>query len=111
MAKTKELSRDVRDKIVDLHEAGMGYKTIAKQLEAVGVTLENRIGGRCWYIAVVRPTLPPSRQWSFITASAPPRADETINTSKSWQADTNRQLYRTDYLVTDHSAVAHSDSV
>ncbi len=32
MAKTKELSKDVRDKIVDLHKAGTGYKTIAKQL-------------------------------------------------------------------------------
>ncbi|KAK6295207.1 hypothetical protein J4Q44_G00344330 [Coregonus suidteri] len=32
MAKTKELSKDVRDKIVDLHKAGMGYKTIAKEL-------------------------------------------------------------------------------
>ncbi|KAK3554767.1 hypothetical protein QTP70_033462, partial [Hemibagrus guttatus] len=32
MAKTKELSKDVRDKIVDLHKAGMGYKTIPKQL-------------------------------------------------------------------------------
>ncbi len=32
MAETKELSMDVRDKIVDLHKAGMGYKTIAKQL-------------------------------------------------------------------------------
>ncbi len=32
MAKTKELSKDVRDKIVDLQQAGMGYKTIAKQL-------------------------------------------------------------------------------
>ncbi len=32
MAKTKELSKDVRDKIVDLHTAGMGYKTIIKQL-------------------------------------------------------------------------------
>ncbi len=32
MAKTRELSKDVRDKIVDLHKAGMGYKTIAKQL-------------------------------------------------------------------------------
>ncbi|KAK3570121.1 hypothetical protein QTP86_011699 [Hemibagrus guttatus] len=30
-AKTKELSKDVRDKIVDLQKAGMGYKTIAKQ--------------------------------------------------------------------------------
>ncbi len=32
MAKTKELSKDVRDKIVDLHKAGMGYKTVAKHL-------------------------------------------------------------------------------
>ncbi len=32
MANTKELSKDVRDKIVDLHKAGMDYKTIAKQL-------------------------------------------------------------------------------
>ncbi len=32
MAKTKELSKDVMDKIVDLHKAEMDYKTIAKQL-------------------------------------------------------------------------------
>ncbi len=32
MAKTKELSKDVRDKIVDLHKAGMVYKIITKQL-------------------------------------------------------------------------------
>ncbi len=32
MAKTKELSKDVSDKIVDLHKAGMGYNTITKQL-------------------------------------------------------------------------------
>src|SRR4029434_7084960 len=32
MGKSKELSKDVRDKIVDLHKAGMGYKTISKQL-------------------------------------------------------------------------------
>ncbi len=32
MAKTNELSKDVRDKIVDLHKAGVGYKTIVKQL-------------------------------------------------------------------------------
>ncbi len=32
MAKTKELSNDVRDKIVDLHKAGIGYEAIAKQL-------------------------------------------------------------------------------
>ncbi|KAI4891288.1 hypothetical protein NFI96_003443 [Prochilodus magdalenae] len=32
MAKTKELSKDTRDKIVDLHKAGKGYRAIAKQL-------------------------------------------------------------------------------
>ncbi len=32
MGKTKELWKDIRDKIVDLHEAGMGYKTISKKL-------------------------------------------------------------------------------
>src|SRR4029434_1970149 len=32
MGKTKELTKEVRDKIVDLHTAGMGYKTIGKQL-------------------------------------------------------------------------------
>ncbi|XP_074551362.1 uncharacterized protein LOC141808592 [Halichoeres trimaculatus] len=32
MFKTKELSKDVRDKIVDLHKAGTGYKTISKKL-------------------------------------------------------------------------------
>ncbi|KAF4086538.1 hypothetical protein AMELA_G00084580 [Ameiurus melas] len=32
MAKTKELSKDVRDKLVNLHKSGMGYKTITKQL-------------------------------------------------------------------------------
>ncbi len=31
MTKTKDLFKNVRDKIVD-HKAGMGYKTIAKQL-------------------------------------------------------------------------------
>ena len=32
MGKTKVLSKDIRDKIVDLHKAGMGYKKISKQL-------------------------------------------------------------------------------
>ncbi|XP_072556232.1 uncharacterized protein [Paramormyrops kingsleyae] len=32
MGKTKELSKDTRDKIVDLHKAGKGYGAIVKQL-------------------------------------------------------------------------------
>ncbi len=43
MAKTKELSKDVRDKIVDLHEAGMGYKTIAKHLGEKVTTVDEII--------------------------------------------------------------------
>uniref|UniRef100_A0A8C5MXN4 Sleeping Beauty transposase HTH domain-containing protein n=1 Tax=Leptobrachium leishanense TaxID=445787 RepID=A0A8C5MXN4_9ANUR len=39
MAKTKELSKDVRDKLVDLHKAGMGFKTIAKQLGETMTTI------------------------------------------------------------------------
>ncbi len=32
MGRTKELTKENRDKIVDLHKAGMGYRTIGKQL-------------------------------------------------------------------------------
>ena len=32
MGKIKELPQDIRDKIVDLHKAEMGYKKISKQL-------------------------------------------------------------------------------
>ncbi len=35
MAKPKELSKDVRDKIVDLQKAGTGFETITKQLVQV----------------------------------------------------------------------------
>ncbi|KAI4894601.1 hypothetical protein NFI96_000712 [Prochilodus magdalenae] len=31
MAKTKELAKDTRDTIIDLHKAGMGYRTIGRQ--------------------------------------------------------------------------------
>ena len=32
MGKKRELSKDIKDKIVELHKAGMGYKKISKQL-------------------------------------------------------------------------------
>ncbi len=44
MAKTTELSEDVRDKILELHTAGMGYKTIAKQLGEKVTTVGAIIG-------------------------------------------------------------------
>ncbi len=39
MDKTKELSKDTRDKIVDLHKAGMSYRTIGKQLGEKATTV------------------------------------------------------------------------
>ncbi len=39
MAKTKELSKDVRDKIVEYHKAGMGYKIITKQFGEKATTV------------------------------------------------------------------------
>ncbi|MCJ8730314.1 hypothetical protein PDJAM_G00182870 [Pangasius djambal] len=39
MDKTKELSKDIRDKIVDVHKAGMGYKTISKKFGEKGATV------------------------------------------------------------------------
>ncbi|KAK6319897.1 hypothetical protein J4Q44_G00090040 [Coregonus suidteri] len=43
MAKTRELCKDIRDKIVDLHKAGMGYRTIGKQLELFGLNSTRRV--------------------------------------------------------------------
>uniref|UniRef100_A0A8C7RRQ8 Transposase Tc1-like domain-containing protein n=1 Tax=Oncorhynchus mykiss TaxID=8022 RepID=A0A8C7RRQ8_ONCMY len=39
MAKTRELCKDIRNKIVDLHKAGMGYRTIGKQLGEKATTV------------------------------------------------------------------------
>ncbi len=39
MGKTKELSKDTMDIIVDLHMAGMGYRTIGKQLGEKATTV------------------------------------------------------------------------
>ncbi len=39
MSKTKELSKDTRDTIVDLHKAGMCYRTIGKQLGEKATTV------------------------------------------------------------------------
>jgi transposase len=39
MAKTGELCKDIRDKIVDLHKAVMGYRTIGKRLGEKATTV------------------------------------------------------------------------
>uniref|UniRef100_A0A8C7T1N2 Transposase Tc1-like domain-containing protein n=1 Tax=Oncorhynchus mykiss TaxID=8022 RepID=A0A8C7T1N2_ONCMY len=39
MAKTRELCKDIRDTIVDLHKAGMGYRKIDKQLGEKATTV------------------------------------------------------------------------
>ena len=39
MTKTRELCKDIRDKIVDMHKVGMGYRTIGKQLGEKATTV------------------------------------------------------------------------
>ena len=39
MAKTRELCKDIRVKILDLHKAGMGYRIIGKQLGGKATTV------------------------------------------------------------------------
>ena len=52
MGKTKELSKDIRDKIVDLHKAGMGYKKLSKQrgekLTTVGAIIRKWKKHKVW---------------------------------------------------------------
>ena len=59
MGKTKKLSKDIRDKIVDLHKAGMGHKKISKQLGEKLTTVGAII--RKWKKHKVNANLPQSR--------------------------------------------------
>ena len=59
MAKTKELCKDISDKIVDLHKAGMGYRTIGKQLGEKATTVGATI--RKWKKFKMTVNLPRSR--------------------------------------------------
>ena len=43
MAKTKQLSRDMRDRIIERHKGGQGYRKISKEMNLVLSTVENII--------------------------------------------------------------------
>uniref|UniRef100_A0AAR2KFG9 Transposase Tc1-like domain-containing protein n=1 Tax=Pygocentrus nattereri TaxID=42514 RepID=A0AAR2KFG9_PYGNA len=58
MPKTRELCKDIRDKIVDLHKAGMGYRTIGKQLGEKATTVGAII--RKWKKCKITENLPRS---------------------------------------------------
>ncbi len=85
MAKTKELSKDVRDKIVDLHKAGMCYKTIAKQLGEKGT----RVGAiiRKWKKHKIIVNLP----WSGAPCKISPRGVSMIMRTVRNQPRTTRE--------------------
>jgi len=53
IGKTKELSKDTRDQIVDLHKAGMGYETIRKKL----CEKETTVGAINWKLKKYRITI------------------------------------------------------
>ena len=67
MGKTKELSKYIRDKIVDLHKAGMGCKKISKQLGEKLTTVGEMI--RTWKKHEVTANLP----WSGAPHKISPR--------------------------------------
>ncbi|KAI4872079.1 hypothetical protein NFI96_008296 [Prochilodus magdalenae] len=58
MPKTRELCKDIRDKSVDLHKAGMGYRTIGKQLGEKATTVGAII--RKWKKCKITDNLPRS---------------------------------------------------
>ncbi|KAI4899494.1 hypothetical protein NFI96_000370 [Prochilodus magdalenae] len=58
MPKTRELCKDIRDKIVDLHKARMGYRTIGKQLGEKATTVGAII--RKWKKCKITDNLPRS---------------------------------------------------
>uniref|UniRef100_A0A3Q1JSC6 Transposase Tc1-like domain-containing protein n=1 Tax=Anabas testudineus TaxID=64144 RepID=A0A3Q1JSC6_ANATE len=85
MTKTKELSKDVRDKIVDLHKAGMGYKTIAKQLGEKVTTVGAII--RKWKKRKLTANLP----WSGAPCKISPRGVSMIMRTVRNQPRTTRE--------------------
>uniref|UniRef100_A0A8C5M4E7 Sleeping Beauty transposase HTH domain-containing protein n=1 Tax=Leptobrachium leishanense TaxID=445787 RepID=A0A8C5M4E7_9ANUR len=65
MPRRKELSEDLRSRIVDLHEAGKGYKSISKSLDV--------------HVSTVRQTVYKWRKFS--TVATLPRSGSLVNLS------------------------------
>ncbi len=61
------MSKDTRDKIVDLHKAGMGYRTIGKQLgeKATTVGADTRGVNHVWSRTVSRILSVSALAWPF----------------------------------------------
>uniref|UniRef100_A0AAY5K846 Transposase Tc1-like domain-containing protein n=1 Tax=Esox lucius TaxID=8010 RepID=A0AAY5K846_ESOLU len=85
MAKTRELCKDIRDKIVDLHKAGMGYRTIGKQLGEKATTVGAII--RKWKKFKMTVNLP----WSGAPCKISPREASMIMRKVRDQPRTTRQ--------------------
>ncbi|CAM4547761.1 unnamed protein product [Leuciscus chuanchicus] len=85
MAKTRELCKNIRDKIVDLHKAGMGYRTIGKQLGEKATTVGANI--RKWKKFKMTVNLP----WSGAPSKISPRGASMIMRKVRDQPRTTRQ--------------------
>ncbi|KAI4876543.1 hypothetical protein NFI96_002229 [Prochilodus magdalenae] len=86
MAKTKELPKNTRDKIVDLHKVGKGYGAIAKQL-GEKMSIKERMTG-AMYCEILGNNLLPSvralkmgRGWDFQHDNDP---KHTARITKEW---------------------------
>uniref|UniRef100_A0AAY5KNT8 Transposase Tc1-like domain-containing protein n=1 Tax=Esox lucius TaxID=8010 RepID=A0AAY5KNT8_ESOLU len=85
MAKTRELCKDIRDKIVDLHQAGMGYRTIGKLLGEKATTVGAII--RKWKKFKMTVNLP----WSGAPCKISPHGASMIMRKVRDQPRTTRQ--------------------
>uniref|UniRef100_A0A8C7JWT5 Transposase n=1 Tax=Oncorhynchus kisutch TaxID=8019 RepID=A0A8C7JWT5_ONCKI len=85
MAKTSELCKDIRVKIVDLHKAGMGYRTIGKQLGEKATTVGAIIGKWKKFKMTV------NHPWSGAPCKISPRGASMIMRKVRDQPRTTRQ--------------------
>ncbi len=120
MGKTKELSKDTRDTIVDLHKAGMGYRTIGKQLGEKTTTVGTII--RKWKKFKMTVNLPRTGAPCKISphgVSMIPRKvrdqtrttrEDLVNKLKRAGTTVSTVTLVTHYTVTDSNPAAHARS-
>jgi transposase len=91
MAQTKEISEDPRLRIVDLHKAGNGYKSISKSLDLHHSTVKQSV--YTWRKFCTVATLPRSGRPAKMTARAQRRMLSEVKKNPRVSAKDDRNLW------------------